>query len=86
MEALWAAPAAAARGRAQTTWEDLAIDDMDVRLKWAGLFHRKKRTPGKFMMRLKVRPICPCSGPSACCRPVLELGYVGLPFTGGDRC
>jgi sulfite reductase beta subunit-like hemoprotein len=28
---------------------------VDVRLKWAGLFHRKKRTPGKFMMRLKVR-------------------------------
>ncbi len=39
---------------AQTKWEDLAIDDMDVRLKWAGLFHRKKRTPGRFMMRLKV--------------------------------
>lgn len=38
----------------KTKWEDLAIDDMDVRLKWAGLFHRKKRTPGRFMMRLKV--------------------------------
>jgi len=38
----------------KTTWEDLAIDDIDVRLKWAGLFHRKKRTPGRFMMRLKV--------------------------------
>lgn len=35
-------------------WKDLDIDDVDVRLKWAGLFHRKKRTPGKFMMRLKV--------------------------------
>ena len=35
-------------------WEDLNLDDVDVRLKWAGLFHRKKRTPGKFMMRLKV--------------------------------
>lgn len=47
----------------QTTWEDLAIDDIDVRLKWAGLFHRKKRTPGRFMMRLKVcvepHPISP---------------------------
>lgn len=40
---------------AQTRWEDLAIDDMDVRLKWAGLFHRKRRTPGRFMLRLKVR-------------------------------
>ncbi len=39
---------------AQTRWEDLAIDDMDVRLKWAGLFHRKRRTPGRFMLRLKV--------------------------------
>lgn len=39
----------------QTTWEDLDLDDIDIRLKWAGLFHRRKRTPGKFMMRLKVR-------------------------------
>jgi sulfite reductase beta subunit-like hemoprotein len=38
----------------QANWDDLDIDDVDVRLKWAGLFHRKKRTPGKFMMRLKV--------------------------------
>lgn len=36
------------------SFEDLNLDDVDVRLKWAGLFHRKKRTPGKFMMRLKV--------------------------------
>lgn len=41
-----------------TSWEDLNLDDIDVRLKWSGLFHRKKRTPGKFMMRLKVGP-CP---------------------------
>jgi ferredoxin-nitrite reductase len=27
---------------------------VDVRLKWSGLFHRRKRTPGRFMMRLKV--------------------------------
>lgn len=39
----------------KTSWEDLGLDDIDVRLKWAGLFHRRKRTPGKFMMRLKVR-------------------------------
>lgn len=38
----------------KTKWEDIHIDDMDVRLKWAGLFHRRKRTPGRFMMRLKV--------------------------------
>lgn len=35
-------------------WEDLDLDDVDVRMKWAGLFHRGKRTPGKFMQRLKV--------------------------------
>eukprot|EP00891_Asterochloris_glomerata_P008527 jgi/Astpho2/8527/Aster-05562 len=37
-----------------TKWEDLNLDDIDVRMKWAGMFHRRKRTPGKFMMRLKV--------------------------------
>lgn len=38
-----------------TKWEDLDLDDVDIRLKWAGLFHRRKRTPGRFMMRLKVQ-------------------------------
>lgn len=38
----------------KTSWEDLDLDDVDIRLKWAGLFHRRKRTPGRFMMRLKV--------------------------------
>jgi hypothetical protein len=38
----------------KSTWEDLNLDDVDVRLKWAGLFHRRKLTPGRFMMRLKV--------------------------------
>lgn len=42
--------------RGDVTWEDLALDDIDIRLKWAGLFHRRKRAPGTFMMRLKVRP------------------------------
>ncbi|MEW5308880.1 MAG: hypothetical protein WDW38_000804 [Sanguina aurantia] len=37
-----------------TKWEDLNLDDVDVRLKWAGLFHRSKRTPTKFMMRIKL--------------------------------
>jgi len=45
---------AAAIREGKTTWEELDIDDADVRLKWAGLFHRRKRTPGRFMMRLKV--------------------------------
>jgi ferredoxin-nitrite reductase len=38
----------------KTDFKDLEDDDLETRLKWAGLFHRKKRTPGKFMMRLKV--------------------------------
>ena len=38
----------------KTKWEDLDLDDVDIRFKWAGLFHRPKRTPGKFMMRIKV--------------------------------
>nr|QBQ03924.1 ferredoxin-nitrite reductase [Haematococcus lacustris] len=37
-----------------TKWEDLNLDDVDIRMKWAGLFHRSKRTPGKFMMRIRV--------------------------------
>ena len=39
----------------KSTWQDLDLDDMDLRLKWSGLFHRKKKTPGFFMMRLKVQ-------------------------------
>lgn len=38
----------------KTKWEDLELDDVDLRLKWSGLFHRRKRAPGTFMMRLKV--------------------------------
>lgn len=37
-----------------TSWKDIATQDIDSRFKWAGLFHRRKRTPGRFMMRLKV--------------------------------
>jgi hypothetical protein len=37
-----------------STWEDLNLDDVDIRLKFAGMFHRGKRTPKRFMMRLKV--------------------------------
>jgi len=38
----------------KSTFEELNLDDVEVRLKWAGLFHRKKRAPETFMMRLKV--------------------------------
>ncbi len=46
-------PAAPRKG--ETKWEDLDLDDIDVRLKWSGMFHRRKRAPGTFMMRLKVQ-------------------------------
>ncbi|KAG2654261.1 ferredoxin--nitrite reductase, chloroplastic-like [Panicum virgatum] len=32
----------------------LTKDDVDVRLKWLGLFHRRKHQYGRFMMRLKL--------------------------------
>ncbi|XP_009776470.2 ferredoxin--nitrite reductase, chloroplastic-like [Nicotiana sylvestris] len=32
----------------------LTKDDIDVRLKWLGLFHRRKNQYGRFMMRLKL--------------------------------
>jgi len=35
-------------------WKDVETGDMEFRLKWVGLLHRGKRTPGKFLMRLKV--------------------------------
>jgi len=35
------------------TWEEVEDADMDTRLKWVGLLHRRKRTPGRFMMRLR---------------------------------
>ncbi|CAG9466328.1 unnamed protein product [Pedinophyceae sp. YPF-701] len=38
----------------KTNWEDLDLDDVDMRLKWSGLFHRRKRAPGKFMMRVRL--------------------------------
>ncbi|GJD11722.1 Ferredoxin--nitrite reductase [Galdieria sulphuraria] len=30
-------------------WEDIPPEDLDIRLKWAGFFHRRKRVPGTFM-------------------------------------
>eukprot|EP00968_Pinguiococcus_pyrenoidosus_P009994 scaffold778_cov263-Pinguiococcus_pyrenoidosus.AAC.17 len=38
----------------KTSWEEIAGDDIDIRLKWAGLFHRRKATPGRFMIRFKI--------------------------------
>ena len=38
----------------KTEWKDLDDKDIDSRLKFAGLLHRRKRAPGTFMMRLKV--------------------------------
>ena len=35
-------------------WEDVEKMDMNTRLKWVGLVHRDKRTPGRFMMRLRL--------------------------------
>ncbi len=38
---------------ADMSWEDLDKTDLELRLKWYGLFWRPK-TPGKFMLRLRV--------------------------------
>merc|ERR1719198_710620 len=35
-------------------WEAVEKADMNTRLKWVGLVHRDKRTPGRFMMRLRL--------------------------------
>jgi ferredoxin-nitrite reductase len=35
-------------------WSDIEKGDMNTRLKWVGLVHRDKRTPGRFMMRLRL--------------------------------
>ncbi|EEC47904.1 predicted protein [Phaeodactylum tricornutum CCAP 1055/1] len=38
----------------EMTWEEVEKADLDTRLKYVGMLHRGKRTPGQFMMRLKV--------------------------------
>mmetsp|Transcript_5566 Transcript_5566/g.14123 ORF Transcript_5566/g.14123 Transcript_5566/m.14123 type:complete len:583 (-) Transcript_5566:207-1955(-) len=40
--------------KGESSWEDLDVDDIDVRGKWSGLFHRRKQSPGLFMMRFRV--------------------------------
>mmetsp|Transcript_22599 Transcript_22599/g.72852 ORF Transcript_22599/g.72852 Transcript_22599/m.72852 type:complete len:602 (-) Transcript_22599:74-1879(-) len=44
---------AAAIRAGSLTWEEVEKADLDTRLKWVGLLHRGKRTPGRFMMRLR---------------------------------
>lgn len=38
----------------EMTWEEIEKSDLETRLKWVGMVHRGKRTPGQFMMRLRV--------------------------------
>lgn len=38
----------------EMTWEEVEDADLNSRLKFVGMLHRAKRTPGQFMMRLKV--------------------------------
>ena len=38
----------------EMTWEEVEKADLNTRLKFVGMLHRDKRTPGQFMMRLKV--------------------------------
>lgn len=45
---------AAAIRAGTTSWEEIGTDKIDFLVKYAGMFHRKKATPGKFMMRLRI--------------------------------
>lgn len=38
----------------EMTWKEVEKADLETRLKWVGMIHRGKRTPGQFLMRLKV--------------------------------
>jgi len=38
----------------EMTWEEVDKADLDTRVKYVGMLHRNKRTPGRFLMRLKV--------------------------------
>ena len=49
----WRAYAAAIRA-GELDWKDVEKADMNTRLKWVGLVHRDKRTPGRFMMRMRI--------------------------------
>ena len=43
----------AAQARAKGGAQNLDEEDINVRLKWMGLFHRAKQQPGTFMQRFK---------------------------------
>jgi len=36
------------------SWDEIEKADLETRLKWTGLVHRGKRTPGQFMLRLRI--------------------------------
>lgn len=38
----------------EMTWDEVEKADLDTRFKWTGMIHRGKRTPGQFLLRLKV--------------------------------
>jgi len=38
----------------ETSWDEIEKADLDNRIKYVGMLHRAKRTPGQFMMRLRV--------------------------------
>ena len=45
---------AAAIRAGELDWEEVEKAELNTRLKWVGMLHRDKRTPGRFMMRLRV--------------------------------
>ena len=45
---------AAAVRSGEMDWSDIEKSDFNVRLKWVGMVHRDKMTPGAFMMRLRL--------------------------------
>lgn len=45
---------AAAIRSGQINWDDIETDDIDIRFKYSGAFHRRKATPGRFMLRLRL--------------------------------
>jgi ferredoxin-nitrite reductase len=38
----------------EMTWKEVEKADIDTRIKYVGMLHRNKRTPGQFLLRLKV--------------------------------
>jgi len=44
---------AAAIRAGELDWKDVEKADLNTRLKWCGMLHRDKRTPGRFMFRLR---------------------------------